>query len=139
VALDLAVWLLSFAVPQPPDEVARELTDIVRQLAVSWKNGDCEAWSKVIAAEWSVTHINGDVITRAQAIEMCRAQATPIASLSSDDISVRAFGDTAVVTGRTTATTGGAQPETVRLRFTDVFIRRDGRWQAVASHATRLP
>jgi hypothetical protein len=26
----------------------------------------------------------------------------------------------------------------VTLRFTDVFVRRDGRWMVVASHATRL-
>ena len=58
--------------------------------------------------------------------------------LDIDDIAVRAFGDTAVVTGRTTAATGGPSPVSVTLRFTDVFIRRAGRWQAVASHATRL-
>jgi hypothetical protein len=42
------------------------------------------------------------------------------------------------VTGRTRATTAGEKPETVTLRFTDVFIRRNGRWQVVASHATRI-
>jgi hypothetical protein len=48
------------------------------------------------------------------------------------------FGDAAVVTGRTTVTTGGATPATVRLRFTDVFSRRSGTWLVVASHATQL-
>lgn len=27
----------------------------------------------------------------------------------------------------------------VRERFTDVYVKRNGRWQPVASHATRLP
>jgi ketosteroid isomerase-like protein len=48
---------------------------------------------------------------------------------------VRAFGDAAVVTGRTTARAGG---QTLILRFTDVFVRRDGKWLVVASHATRI-
>jgi uncharacterized protein DUF4440 len=51
---------------------------------------------------------------------------------------VRPFGDTAVVTGRTSVRTGGAAPMTVTLRFTDVFVRRSGHWLAVASQATRL-
>jgi hypothetical protein len=58
-----------------------------------------------------------------------------IDSLSSDNLVVRAFGDAAVVTGRTTASAGG---QTVILRFTDVFVRRDGRWLAVASQATPI-
>lgn len=118
--------------------VAEELTEIVRQLAAAWQSGDCERWGSFIAPEWSVTHITGDVLTKAQALEMCRQPQPPIESLASDDMSVRLFGDAAVVTGRTIATIGGAAPETITLRFTDVFVRRDGRWRVVASHATRL-
>ncbi len=68
---------------------------------------------------------------------MCKAPRSPIETLKVDDLSVRAFGDAAVVTGRTTVTTGGADP-TLTLRFTDVFVRRAGRWQVVASQATRI-
>jgi hypothetical protein len=32
----------------------------------------------------------------------------------------------------------GNQRGSVRLRFTDTFIKRHGQWQAVASHATTL-
>jgi ketosteroid isomerase-like protein len=85
-----------------------------------------------------VIHITGAVITRAEALEMCKAPRAPIEMLKIDELSVRAFGDAAVVTGRTAMRTGGSKPETVTLRFTDVFIRRAGRWQVVASHATQL-
>ena len=43
-----------------------------------------------------------------------------------------------VVTGRTTATTKGPSPQTVTLRFSDFFVRRNGPWLVVASHATRI-
>jgi ketosteroid isomerase-like protein len=62
----------------------------------------------------------------------------PIQAFEVDEIAVRWFGDAAVVTGRTKVVTGGATPGQVSLRFTDVFIRKGGRWQAVASQATRL-
>lgn len=51
---------------------------------------------------------------------------------------VPTFGDAAVVTGQTTATSASEPAETVVLRFTDLFIRRDGEWMVVASHATRV-
>lgn len=119
-------------------EVARELTRIERQLAATWKEGNCSAWGAMLAPDWSVIHLTGAVITKAEALQMCEAPAVPIDTFEVDDISVRSFGDAAVVTGRTTLVTGGAAPGRVTLRFTDVFIRRGGQWQVVASQATRL-
>ncbi|HXW08593.1 MAG TPA: nuclear transport factor 2 family protein [Vicinamibacterales bacterium] len=119
-------------------EVTRELTRLEQQLAATWKEGDCSAWGAMLAPEWSVIHITGAVITKPEALQMCKAPAVSIEEFDVDDISVRLFGDAAVVTGRTRVVTGGAPPGEVTLRFTDVFIRRAGRWQVVASHATRL-
>jgi hypothetical protein len=113
----------------------RELTEIEARLAATYRSGDCDGWGALLAAEWSVIHITGAEITKADAVQTCKAAVTRIDSLSSDHLVVRAFGDAAVVTGRTTASAGG---QTVLLRFTDVFVRRDGRWQAVASQATAI-
>jgi hypothetical protein len=124
--------------PHDVAAVTRELEAIEQELALTWKNGDCEGWAGLIAPEWSVTHITGDVVTKAQALAMCRESHHVIAEMTIDDVSVRPYGDAAVVTGRTVAVTAGDTPETVRLRFTDVFVRRAGRWQVVASHATRV-
>jgi Domain of unknown function (DUF4440) len=56
-----------------------------------------------------------------------------------DDVTVTLFEDTAIVRGRTVASAKllGA-PVNARIRFTDVFIKRNGQWQAVASHASTL-
>jgi hypothetical protein len=127
----------TYGEPQESD-TTRELKRIQEQLATTWKNGDCDAWGGFLAADWSVIHITGEIITKSEALQMCRGSRPPIESLAADDLAVRSYGDAAVVRGRTTMITGGQNPQTVRLRFTDVFIRRAGRWQAVASHATRL-
>ena len=133
-ALALLVLLLA---TQPADSTAatRELTEIEARLASTYKAGDCDGWAAMLAPEWSVIHITGAVITRAEAIATCKALPAPIESLASDDLVVRTLGNAAVVTGRTTASAAG---QTVVLRFTDVFVRRDGRWLAVASQATRV-
>jgi ketosteroid isomerase-like protein len=140
VALLLALSMLvvpNHARAQSPDAAAttRELTDIVARLGATYKSGDCDGWGALLAPDWSVTHISGQVITREEAIRSCKMPEVKIDTMVSDDLSVRAYGDAAVVTGRTTVSAGG---QTVVLRFTDFFVRRDGRWLAVASQATRL-
>jgi hypothetical protein len=132
--------LTALAIGQParPSPIPQHLERIEQQLAATWRKGDCSAWGAMLAPGWSVIHINGAVITRDEALRMCNAPRPPIDVLIVDDLSARSFGDAAVVTGRTTMTTGGSAPATIVLRFTDVFIRRAGRWQVVASHATRI-
>jgi hypothetical protein len=62
-----------------------------------------------------------------------------ITAIEMDDVRVRVFGEAAVVTGRTHGRVAyGNVPYDVTIRFTDVFVRREGRWQAVASHASLL-
>jgi hypothetical protein len=131
---------LALAVSQGANSSAtvRDLERMEQQLATTWKAGDCTGWGAMVAPDWSVIHITGAVITKAEALEMCKAPRAALEDHKVDDVSVRAYGETAVVTGRTTVTTGGANPTALMLRFTDVFIRRAGRWQVVASHATRL-
>jgi ketosteroid isomerase-like protein len=126
------------AQPGQKATVTRELEGLEQQLAASWKKGDCDGWGAIVAPEWTVIHITGAVINRNEALQMCREAQVRLAVLTVDEVDVRVFDNAAVVTGRTLVTTEGPNAETVRLRFTDVFIRRGGRWLVVASQATRL-
>jgi ketosteroid isomerase-like protein len=56
------------------------------------------------------------------------------------DLSTRVLGDAGLVAG-TSELTGQANGERVdlRLRFLDVYIWRDGRWELVASQDTTVP
>jgi hypothetical protein len=56
-------------------------------------------------------------------------------SAEATDVNVRVFGSTAVVTGIGVFKVVGV-PTTFRERFTDVYAKRKGRWQPVASHTT---
>jgi hypothetical protein len=127
--------LLIVASLAPQASSVGELEEIQRQLGRAWLAGDCATIDRIYGQEWSVTHIHGNVLSRADVMKMCTDPEARMDSLSADDISVRLYNDTAVVTGRMVAKVGET---TIRLRFTDVFVRRDGRWQAVASQATSL-
>lgn len=55
-----------------------------------------------------------------------------------DDMRVKVFGDTAVVTGRPVVTDGWFYDQSIsgQYRFTHTWVKRDGNWQVVASQAT---
>ncbi len=117
------------------------LHEIQQQLAAAWTARDRATIERLIAPDWTVTHVEGQRLTRADVFrDMLESDATQIESSAVDEVEVRLFGDSAVVTGRNHARgTQSGTPFDVRLRFTDVFVRRSGQWQAVASHATLLP
>ena len=54
------------------------------------------------------------------------------------DFTVRVYGDTAIAAGKSESkVTINGQPQGGSLRFTRVYVRRDGRWLMIATHATR--
>ena len=85
--------LLALVIAQPnTPAVVQELTQIEQRLGSTWKQGDCAGWGAMIAPEWSVIHITGETLTKAQVLEMCRKPPVPIEAFTIDDVSVRVFG-----------------------------------------------
>ena len=117
---------------------AAVLVDLEHRLASAWVKGDRPFIEALLAPEWTVTDPSGKVLSRQQVIDEAFVTSDrSITAMAIDDVRVRVFGDTAVVTGRTRAT--GIQlgdAVTVVLRFTDVFVRRAAGWQVVASQGT---
>jgi hypothetical protein len=117
-----------------------QLLTIQQQLAHAWVERDREFIERVLAPEWSVTQADGTIRSRAAVLhDAFVARTVSIESMVVDDVTVTLFGNTAIVRGRTEATgVVGDQRGSARLRFTDTFIKRNGQWQAIASHATTL-
>jgi hypothetical protein len=114
-----------------------DFAQVEQQLARAWVESDRATIDRIIASDWTTTTITGQVLTRAEVMaDFFRNGKSPIGAMIIDDVRVRLLGEVAVVTGRTVARAVGSQEEVV-LRFTDVFVFRDGRWQIVASQGTR--
>ncbi len=135
----LVILLALFAQDAPASDI-RALEQMEQRLAATWQAGECDAWGAMLSSDWSVTHIDGNVMSKRAALNMCRAAKSSAsgAAFKIDDVLVRVFGETAVVTGRTRATIRGAKPARITLRFTDIFVRSVGTWLVVASQATRV-
>ena len=83
----------------------------------------------------------GTISNKAQALVDARADKTVFQSLDLSDMTVRLDGNTAVVTGINHIVGRDAQGKArdQRIRFTDVFVKRDGRWQVWATQGTVIP
>jgi uncharacterized protein (TIGR02246 family) len=133
----LAIAAVLNQAPAPADE----LKQIQQRLMRAWIAGDRAFIERTLAFDWTTTDASGHVLTRAQVLaEVFESPDRRIESGTIDEVQVRLLGEnTAVVTGHTVAAGSYKGTRmTVNLRFMDVFIKRDGRWQAVASQATLI-
>jgi len=114
------------------------LKETEQRLARAWTQHDRAFIESLLAPEWSVTQADGGTLTRS-AVLGTFFDAVQFDSNVIDDVTVVLFGDTAIVRGRTVASASlNGEPVNARIRFTDVFLRRNGRWQVIASHASPL-
>lgn len=63
------------------------------------------------------------------------ARQCPVTNLACADVRIRMHGDTAIIHGRTAYVKPDGQ--TGAGRYTDIWMRRDGRWLCVSAHVTR--
>jgi ketosteroid isomerase-like protein len=141
----LAAGCASRPAAAPPSSVAaeRELLALHEQWARARIDGDVAFLERFYGRELRLNVMNGDVTTRAQDIALFDrkgkdpSQVIVPEFLRDDDLSVLLYGDTAVVTG-IESLRGRAMGHygEMALRFTNVLVRRDGRWQLVHHQST---
>ncbi len=117
----------------------RELTQLVKDLNAALVKADIAFLERVLAQDYVHYRPHGDVENRAQYLQDRKDGRVDFESLEADDIKVRFYGDTAIVTYRSRAKGKdqyGAIDE--QRRWTRVFVRRNGRWQLVHSQGTTI-
>ena len=101
---------------------------------------DTVALSRMIADEFVEISRLGTVRTRAANIRDIASGELKLTSVRYDSLTVRIYGEVAVLQGiaDNTGTFRGV-PFAGKIRYTRIFVRRDGRWQAVAMQQTGMP
>jgi ketosteroid isomerase-like protein len=129
--------------PDPAEDRAQaELMQLERDIGKANVERDAAFFERVEADEFLFTDSGGGLTTKAEDVDGVRKPPNPDVKLLAydvDEMRVRVYGDAAVVTGRvTTRQLVKGEERTGRSRFTDVFVRREGRWQIVAGHSSRI-
>ena len=140
MVLTLALAAAGAAVAQAPaDSVGGRILALDRLRFAADLRADAAALDSLLADDVTYVRSSGAVDGKAEYLRALGATGQyALDSLVPADLSVRVFGEAAVVTGRLIVKLR-AQPAPYAIRFTDVWARRRGRWQLVAFQATRLP
>lgn len=121
----------------PADIIAQ-----IRALEDAWNDArahaDVGALDRLLADGWTVVHGDGTINTKAEYLADLKSGARKFdGGVVVSDFTVRVYGDTAIAAGTSESkVTIGGRPQGGSLRFTRVYVRRDGRWLMVATHAT---
>jgi ketosteroid isomerase-like protein len=109
--------------------------------ADSDQKGDPAWFERNLAENYSgISSRTGKLNTKADEIADIKNRKDVFTSVTASDMQVRVEGDTGVVTGvyHMKGRDEKGQPIDRRIRYTDVYVRRDGRWLALASQGTLL-
>jgi ketosteroid isomerase-like protein len=120
------------------------VADTVRALesarAKALLSADTTALSRMTAAEFIEISRFAQLRTRADNIREIGEGTLKLTSVKYDSLTVQVYGDVAVLRGIADNTgTFRGMPFAGKLRYTRVFVRREGRWQAVAMQHTMMP
>jgi ketosteroid isomerase-like protein len=121
-------------------EAKEELLKLETAFAEAIVKNDLEGIGRLVTDDWIIIDPDGGIVDRTRFFEVIKSGALTHEMMESGDFRVRVYGDSAVVTG-VTRTKGKfmGQEFSTQERATDVFVKRDGRWQCVLTHLTRFP
>jgi predicted GNAT superfamily acetyltransferase len=128
---------LAAAAPCPADQAkdGKALIQIEQTWARALEQRDTAALGCILADEFEDAGPDGQLTARATAL--AKAAEHPAVHHELSDLRAQVHGDFGYIRGLATAV--DAQGKIVaRVRFTDVYVYREGRWQCVAGHESMV-
>jgi ketosteroid isomerase-like protein len=112
-------------------------TEMARGEALT--KGDTTAISRMTADEFFEISRLGTLRTKADNMTELGSGVLKLNTVKYDDLSVKVYGDVAILRGIADNTgTYNGFPFQGKIRYMRVFVKRDGRWQAVAMQHTPM-
>src|SRR3977135_1390608 len=118
------------------EQVIRQLDNERIQAQI---HADATALDRIYAADFIGVGPSGSVRTKPQVISDFKSGELKFQSITTDEVQVRIYGNTAVETGRSTMNgqdRGKAVPRD--NRFTRVWVKQQGHWRLVLNHYSPL-
>jgi hypothetical protein len=139
--LVFAIAVLVLSLPASADNKGVEQT--IAQLERAWVSAildkDLAMLDELLAPEFNGTGPNGVTYSKGVAIADLKSGAYAVEKMSLDEISVNVFGDTAIAfTSQEEKSSYGNLDFSGHNHFTNVWLKRNGKWQVVASHGSRF-
>jgi ketosteroid isomerase-like protein len=122
------------------DRLHREVENLESQWLKALIQNDIATVNRLLADDYLGIDPNGTLETKADALAQQRSGTMKITSIEPDNVKVRVYGDTAVVTSRVDVVgRDGDRDVSGKYHYTHVYSRRSGEWKIVSFEASRLP
>jgi len=136
-------WIVEPAFAALPHHANHEVHKEIEALEMQWRqaqlSNDVGTMDRLLADDYIGISASGTIETKAEALALRRAGTLHITTLDLNDLKVRIYGDTAVVTSRADLEgTNGTSTISGRYRYTRVYNRRLGQWKIVSFEASHM-
>ena len=116
-----------------------EIQKLETDLAQMVVKGQWDQYAACLMDDFERTRGNGTTENKAATIEHLRSEADKVLDLAPEDLKIRVYGDTAIVSGHfTLVARHNGRVDTFFTRETQVFLKRGGRWMLAAEQATSV-
>lgn len=111
----------------------------VRKVERSWLDAyerrDVASMSAIVADDFLITFPDGSMQTKQQIVDSIKGPGATAMKFSTESVQSRVYGDTVILIGLVVSEwKQNGNPMTERSRYTDTYVKRNGKWQVVASH-----
>lgn len=128
-----------------PDKVVEAIEQMDRQWIIeAYSSKDLKDFDRIVADDFLITGANGRILNKTQKRANVAADYTEFApdavfKIDEQSAKVRVFGSTAISTGFIIENYMYKDTKiNSRVYFTNTYLKRNGRWQVVASHFTNI-
>jgi ketosteroid isomerase-like protein len=123
---------------QKPGKAEQQVIQLERDWCTAVVKKDAALLGRILADDYTSVNSRGLTSTKAEELADLKIGQMSITACVDENLKVRIYGDAAVVTGQGTrsGTFKGVAFKDRKILYMDVFIKKDGRWQCVASQAT---
>jgi ketosteroid isomerase-like protein len=132
--LFLAVLPLIPARAQEPSDTA-EIRSLELKIADWYRHRQVETFATLLDEDFVITFEDGSTYSKTGYLSYSASSSTVVESVEIPEMKIRMHGDTAVVTGvYHEKGIDNRQAYDYHDRFTDVWMRKAGKWRLVAAH-----
>jgi ketosteroid isomerase-like protein len=121
------------------DRLHREIENLESQWRAAVMQNDVATVNRLLADDYLGINPDGTLETKADAVALQRSGTMKISSIEPENIKVRVYGDTAVVTSRVDVQGhNGDRDVGGRYHYTRVYSHKSGEWKIVSFEASRV-
>ena len=123
----------------PASSTEQEIKTLEEERNRALLHGDAAALERMTSDDYTFITLRGELRTESEIVKGFQSGLFKYDSRTISDLNVRVYGDTAIVTGRSTQKgSERGKDYSGDYRFTRVYVKQNGRWLSVALQATLI-